>query len=96
MNRTPELEARRLLALDALQFTDQIREEWPVEKQLRHLREQIAMAQRHLEGDNSSEYTLITTVTPAMVDAAEEAYMPFGDMEAALNSAIAVAREAAQ
>ncbi|WP_027855599.1 hypothetical protein [Marinobacterium litorale] len=35
----------------------------------------------------------LTTVTPAMVEAAEEAHMPFGDMEAALNAALAEARE---
>ena len=34
-------------------------------------------------------------VTPEMVAAAEEAYMPFGDMETALNCALAVrAKEA--
>lgn len=31
----------------------------------------------------------ITDITPAMVDAAEEAYMPFGDMHMALQAAFA-------
>lgn len=35
---------------------------------------------------------LPSPVTPAMLDAAEETYMPFGDMQAALEAAIAEGR----
>ncbi|SEG13668.1 hypothetical protein [Marinobacterium lutimaris] len=89
-------EAQRLLALDALQFSERINPEWDTERQLQHLREQIAMATRHLENEAGEQYVLIKSVTPAMIEAAEEAYMPFGDMETALNAAIAAAREVGQ
>ncbi len=86
-------EAAIYLALDALQFADRINPEWDAERQLQHLREQIAMARGHLESDDDSTSVVISAVTPAMVEAAEEAYMPFGDMYTALNAAIAAARE---
>lgn len=44
-------EAAMLLALDALAFADRISTDWPEEKQLRHLREQIALARKHLESE---------------------------------------------
>lgn len=49
--KTDNREAVMLLALDALVFADQISTDWPEEKQLRHLREQIALARKHLESD---------------------------------------------
>ena len=49
--KTDNREAVMLLALDALVFADQVSPDWPEEKQLRHLREQIAMARKHLESD---------------------------------------------
>lgn len=39
------------LAHDALVFADQINTDWPAEKQLTHLREQIALARKHLESE---------------------------------------------
>lgn len=39
------------LAHDALAFADKISTDWPAEKQLTHLREQIALARKHLESE---------------------------------------------
>lgn len=50
-----------LLALDALQFADRISDEWGAHKQIRHLREQIALARKHLESE-PAEHLLIQEV----------------------------------
>jgi hypothetical protein len=49
--KTDSRTAVMLLALDTLMFADRISDEWDADKQLRHLREQIALARKHLESD---------------------------------------------
>ncbi|SEG21622.1 hypothetical protein [Marinobacterium lutimaris] len=52
---TTNHEAAIYLALDALQFADRISPEWDAERQLKHLREQIGMARKHLEGPSAEQ-----------------------------------------
>lgn len=48
-----------------------------------------AQFQRGYEAAKAEQPAAAQEVTPEMVAAAEEAYMPFGDMEFALNCALA-------
>ncbi len=66
--KTDNREAVMLLALDALVFADQISTDWPEEKQLRHLREQIALARKHLESDPAEAMKQVQTEVERLTD----------------------------
>jgi hypothetical protein len=60
--KTDKREAVLLMAHKTLEFADQIPGEWDADKQIQHLREQIALARGHLERGIENQTTPIAAI----------------------------------